>query len=659
MSSFLLEQLQKASLASLRDRVAASVRLLWSQSAILRTESEKLVRVTLQGSSAITTASDREKDHLILKVNLITSSYASNIDIERDRIHSLTSTEGQTFLETFIESHMSVALPELCALHPCHARVTFLSVWLIRKQASAQRGPLMRFLSSYARRKLGEVSSISAKQFKKSMDAIIISVEARDISSSEFKNNEVNQKEGIDSSNLRSSIPVFENSVQNGVDEKFLLMDNKICLQSNSRKCRRRKELSSCFIELSLFFSIQDHCVVHNAMDTIDNQVPETIPLSFNNFMTKGQKFICFNALKKSSFHESGSLNSMTCLGKILSDRLLIAVTFQNKVARMCEAVHGLVEAVAACVGDFIEEKENKLIVTESISSAIPSIKPSLVSPSGSNTNSWASITSPKIYGEDAVLKDISLEDEYQQQILSYIDVITAIENMRILMISMINWAVEEKEKCDLTFNGCSEVAGKLSIQIVKMMTLCLPSLLYIDSFLRQGTDQSEIPKININPFCPCMTKCSNNHSTMDWDKFISLEDHSSLIKLGCQYPSDIIIIAEALNLITQESLTFIITASARASTLAYYTSCKNLPLLKKNLPITMICLIGRYFLYSDHIFDRDRSGDNEDSLKGLKLIFNGLCENKCEWCKDPSSQDAIKMYLNPEILNIIVKLSK
>jgi hypothetical protein len=640
--------------------VAASVRLLWSQSAILRTESEKLVRLTLQGSSAVTAASDQEKDNLILKVNLITSLFASNIDIERDRIHSLTGTEGQTFLETFIESHMSVTLPELCALHPCHARVTFLSVWLIRKQASAQRGPLMRFLSSYARRKLGEVSSISAKQFKKSMDALIISVEARDISSSEFNNNEVNQKEGIDPLNLRPSIPIIEISVKNGVEENSLFMDNKKCLQPNSRKCRRRKELSSCFIELSLFFSIQDHCIVNNAVDTIDNHVPETVPISFDHFMTKGQKFTCFNTPKKASFHESESLNSLICLDKMLSDRLLIAVTFQNKVARMCEAVHGLVEAVAACVGDFIEEKENKLVVTEPISSTIPSTKPSLVPSSGRvPTNSWAAITSQKISGEGTVSKDISLEDEYQQQILSYSDVLTAIENMRILMISMINWAAEEKGKGDLTSNGCSEAAGKLSIQIVKMMTLCLPSLLYIDSFLRQGIEQSEIRFSISNPFYSCMTKCSSSHSTMDWDEFISLEDHSSLIKLGCQYPSDILILAEALNLITQESLTFIITASARASTLAYYTSCKNLPFLKKKLPITMICLIGRYFLYSYHICNRNRSGNHEDSLRGTKLIFNGLCENNCEWYKDPSCQNAIKMYLNPEILNIIVKLSK
>jgi hypothetical protein len=656
MSSFLLEQLQKASLASLRDRVAASVRLLWSQSAILRIESEKSVRITLQDGFDVSTTSDLDKDNLIMKVHSIASSYTSNIEIIRDRIHGLTASEGRSFLETFIESHMSVALPELCALHPCHARVTFLSVWLIRKQASAQRGPLMRFLSSYARRKLAEVSSISAKQFKKSMDALIISVEAKEDSLSEFKNDEMNQKEVINPLNLRTSTSIIEVSVKNSVQEDYLPMNSMKCLQPSRRECRRRKVVSSCFIELSLFFTIQDN---------VDKRVPEITPISFDNFMTKGRKFKCFDALQKVSIHDTETLNLTGSLDETKSDGLLTAVEFQNKVVRMCEAIHGLVEAVAACVGDLIEEIEDELLLTESSSSIIPNSKPSLLPPSGRiPTTSWAAIASHKISGECTIPKDVSLEHEHEVQTLSNTDVLIAIENMRTLMISMIYWAAGEKEKVELNFKGCSEAAGKLSIQIVKMMTSCLPSLLYTDSFLRRETNQSELRNRVSNPFCSCMTKCINSHSTMNWDKFVSLEDSSSLIKLGCQYPSDILILAEAVNLITQESLTFIIMASARASTLAYYNSCKNLPLLKKKLPITLICLIGRCFLYSYHISDRllmnpDSSVNQKDSLMGTKIIFDGLCDSSSEWYKDPSSQDAIRMYLNPEILNIIVKLSK
>jgi hypothetical protein len=546
---------------------------------------------------------------------------------------------------------MSVALPELCALHPCHARVTFLSVWLIRKQASAQRGPLMRFLSSYARRKLGEVSSISAKQFKKSMDALIISVEAKDDSLSGFKNDKMNQKEVVNPSDLKTLTSINEVSVKNDVEENCLPMNSMKCLQPSSRECRRRKEVSSCFIELSLFFSVQDD---------VDKQIPEITPISFDYFMTKGKKFNCFDALQKGSIHGSESLNFPGSLDETKSDGLLTAVEFQNKVVRMCEAIHGLVEAVAACVGDLMEEIEDELLLTESNSTVIPISKPSLQPPSGRiPTTSWAAIASQKTAGE----KNISLEQE-QVQTLSDTDVLITIENMRTLMVSMIYWAAGEKEKGDLDSKGCSEAAGKLSIQIVKMMTLCLPSLLYIDSFLRRETNQNELRNRVSSPFCSCMTKCLNNHSSMNWDKFISLEDPSSLIKLECQYPSDILILAEAVNLVTQESLTFIIVASARPSTLAYYTSCKNLPLLKKKLPTMLICLIGRCFLYSYHIANRslmnpDSLVNQKDSLVGTKVIFDGLCESSSEWYKDFSSQDTIRMYLNPEILNIIVKLSK
>lgn len=640
--------------------MAAAVRLLWSRSAILRTESEKLIRTNIEN--------DLEKECLLLQVNFITSAFASNIEIERDRILTLTATDGKAFLETFIEKHMSVALPELCALHPCHARVTSLSVWLIRKQASVQRGPLMRFLSSYARRKLGEVSSISAKQFKKAMDALIIPFGPLH----ELKNIEANQNDGNKLLNLKLSTPIIEISVK---EKNSPPTNSKRYLKLINQKCRRSEELSSCFIELRLFFAIQDQCVVQTVVDNINKSATEITPVSFNNFMTKRQKFNCFYVQQKVTYHESEYSNFTVC--QTINDGLLVAVTFQNKVARICEAVHGLVEVLAACVGDFMEIMDDEILVTKSYSSTASIIKAPSLSPTAPiPTTSWAAIASQKIAGECMSLKDSTLESECEDQnlidsntVLSYTDVQTMVWNMRVLMISMIHWAAEEKEKGDLDSKGCSEAAGKLSIQIVKMMTLCLPSLVYMDYFLSQELNQSEIPNRTSNPFCPCTTECSCSHlngnkDIMDWDKFISWGDRSALINLGYQYPSDTLILAEALNLISKDSLTFIIIASARASTLAYYTSCKNLPSLKKKVPAMLISLIGRYYLHSYHTFNRGYEinhnlSNHEDLSIGTKLIFDGLCLNNSKWYKDPSSQSAIRIYLNPEILNIIVKLSK
>ena len=154
MSGFLLEQTQKACLAHLKDRVAQSIRTLWALLAVLRgIYDEKTLEINLLFSQQRKGEGECTED-----IDKLTSAFHEAIEVEKEMVHTSTVTDAKKFLNSFIQIHLSAAIPELCAVHPCHARVTSLAVQLIHKQAKEQHGALLNFLSSYCARKLGEVS---------------------------------------------------------------------------------------------------------------------------------------------------------------------------------------------------------------------------------------------------------------------------------------------------------------------------------------------------------------------------------------------------------------------------------------------------------------------------------------------------------------------
>ena len=167
MSGFLLEQTQKACLAHLRDRVAESVRTLWSLLAVLRGIYDQKINEMIRLFYEEDIMQNKGEEECRNIIDNFKDNFSGAVEVEKKMVHTSTVTDAKKFLNSFIQTHLSVALPELLALHPCHVRVTSLAVQLIYKQAKEQHGALMNFLSSYCARKLGEVSELSIKQFKK------------------------------------------------------------------------------------------------------------------------------------------------------------------------------------------------------------------------------------------------------------------------------------------------------------------------------------------------------------------------------------------------------------------------------------------------------------------------------------------------------------
>lgn len=656
MCGFLVEEIQKACLAHLRNQVAESVRQLWSRVALLRAECEERVSVgrhenSLNASASVSTGMNASRSPGAI-VQDIVKEICVRLEVEKEAVHTAAVRDASAFLHSFIDTHMARALPELCALYPCHVRVTSLAVWLIRNQAAEQHAALLSFMSSYARRKLGEVSGISAKQLKNVTGALSIPL------------GRVAHQGETDAGNESPS------------REVNLALKGGSSTSSSSGSIKRKSEgrfdaINSCFKDIQIFFTTdqQSDC-------SSDENLPTT-PLDLCAFVSKHLNIRC-TATQPS---RTSPVNTQA------TERVtLLSSTFQNYTARMSEAVHALVESLATCVGDFVEEDRirtepgpvipgisdfSSTLHFPTLASAppIPGLGPG--SWSASPVVSWASLTSVKVVNDSKSVPQ-GIVTNVSRSRLSKSETIMGIENTRRMMIAMMSWAADMKTHGDGLLSERLEAEGKLSIQIVKLMTSCMPSLLYLDAFLcnnstststarcspRGNTVEMQIavaPKKDVNN--DIVDQITNNASALKGDGAGDGDEYR------CVLPSGVLIKCYTLDIISVSSLSFILTATSRQSTLNYYTSCKHLPLLRVILPPKILDFIGRCYL----VVYREKGAKTDmrkitDLCSDLSLaahaISVGLTSSNCDWCKVQSNLRAVQIALDTDTMNIIVRLS-
>jgi hypothetical protein len=706
MSGFLLEQTQKACLAHLRDRVAQSVRTLWGLLAVLRgIYDEKINEFNLLFS---------EKDPLLSKgeedcredINNLMNAFYEAVEVEKETVHTSTVTDAKKFLNSFIQTHLSVALPELCALHPCHVRVTSLAVQLIHKQAREQHGALMNFLSSYCARKLREVSELSTKQFKKATRSYLYSV-PRGILENENENEKENENENLHG-DLRPSIPLHPPQSLNGHNTK----DNNTHRPRVDWSTNRRMEISNILNEINLFFTITDH--LSGSTAPLDVTVPTQV-IEISSFIS--------------------TVHNVRCLGVhncSISDR-----KFQNGLVQISESLHALVESVTACVGDHMGQNDmgrNKAVVDEkaivkldgdSDSDAVVKREdfPTLLCPGMKNPisfpmpvpmhlpmpaplpvpmswtvpvpitaptavpmsiASWSSIASRNnLSGLKVSADDWNVLEQLPNNMLTHTELMTTIENTRRLLLSMIVWANATRISTTVTTFQGLEVAGKLSIQIVRLLTQCMPSLIYWDVFLyislsglstdtlrrlEWGSGPDREPGLRRGTGLVGLglkDRGDNIDNIEEWEAFLGLKKSASCCsKEYSLHPTDVLMTATSLRLISMESMIFIITTAARPSSLNYFSSCKYLPYLIENGPIIIMRLIGRYLL-SRIVTECRRLRDN-DPNSSLDIIiavgisvFDGIHSSSSDfvWVKDPQVRNWMNQNVDAELVNLLLKL--
>ena len=609
-----MEEIQKACLAHLRNQVAESVRQLWSRVALLRSECEERVSVGRHVNPLNTSASVGGGVSTSISTSVSTSGSGSGstgagrspgaivqdivrdicvrLEVEKDAVHAAAVKDASAFLHSFIDTHLIAALPELCALYPCHARVTSLAVWLIRNQAAEQHAALLSFMSSYARRKLGEVSGISAKQLKNVTGALSIPL-------GRVHEGETDARSGSPSRKVNLALKIGNTAPSSG-----------------SVKCRSEGmivTMNSCFKELQLFFTLDQQSISCSSVE--GNPIK---PLDLCTFVSKHLNIRC----------TSTQPSSTPPINNQATERItLLSSTFQNYTARMSEAVHTLVEYLAACVGDFMEDDRirtdpepvipdisdfTSTLHFPTLASApqIPGLGPGSGSWTAQPVVSWASLTSVKAANTTVPQGNMNITSVSKTR-LSKSEILIGVENMRRTMIAMIKWAAKMKTQGDGNLSARLEAGGKLSIQIVKLMTSCIPSLLYLDAFLCSTSTSTSSTygspgRRTVEVHIPCVSKGDVNNDLVDrithnvpTPKGVEegVSPYGDGDGVGSFLPSWVLIECYTQDIITVSSLSFILTATSRQSTLNYYTSCKNLPLLRVILPTKILDFIGRCYL--------------------------------------------------------------
>jgi hypothetical protein len=161
------------------------------------------------------------------------------------------------------------------------------------------------------------------------------------------------------------------------------------------------------------------------------------------------------------------------------------------------------------------------------------------------------------------------------------------------------------------------DMKGKLVIDIVKFFTLSLPSLLYLDAFVR---------------------------------KSIIVDNKLIIDKL--YYPSDCLLKVTRNRLINSNSLIRLLKSTCRPSTVSYYESCKELVGFKLIIKLISLDLIGRY------LSSRTDLGLDINSYTSSSLAaWTGDSEES--WYNDPSTRYSIKTLFGSELSSLITQLAK
>lgn len=510
MSGFLLEHMQKAGLARLRGAVADAVVTLWARSATLKLRAEGAHRTVLAAtpspSQDVIHSLDYDHGHSHSRghgSSAAETEFARLLEAEKDAVFAATVSDGSDVLQSLVEHRLSNALQELLALYPCNERVTRLAVWLIRRQARAQRGPLLNYLSSYLSRKLAEVVEASIKQAKKAIDEMGSS--GRDgstcLSPTIGDSGCDRQTAPTPAWLLHRSPKDGDESSPNSVSAAVSDMgsDAGTVEAAAAPSPHAMAALTGAFKEINLFFSAP------------------TSAFTSDTFTT-------------------AKVAPVVCRGPAVSEGAS-AVAFLNGVARLIEAVQALVLAVARCLAE--------VGVGSSCSSAHMRVM---------------------------------------------------VENTCTLFHAMVRWTRTEKTHGVLLPHS-SELVGKFSILLVKLLTLTAPALFYLDAVVRP------------------------------------------LREKGCQLPSDGIWAFEDGGLITPESSSFILVTAARSSTMVYYTHCKGLTGLQAVVPEIMLAYIYRYY--------------------HLRKPSSFHPHGTVKWYNDMDKRSDIKTVLGNEVFTIVANLMK
>lgn len=158
----ILEHVEVSCFGHLREKVAVAIRELWSRSALLRAEYDDLLKKLSSNTSLY-----------------IVTTFQEKLTDEVDRMHSQTVEDGRLFLDDFIPTHLSTALNDICKMYPCHERVHKLACDLVKNQIKAQHAPLLSSITTYSRRKLEEVCTISVQQLQKAIDGQLLADEKK------------------------------------------------------------------------------------------------------------------------------------------------------------------------------------------------------------------------------------------------------------------------------------------------------------------------------------------------------------------------------------------------------------------------------------------------------------------------------------------------
>lgn len=175
-------------------QVAEAVRELWAESADIKGEiSDEMKALAIaspvrsgNGGPDGTNSLAQSKDRFDLcgagsdgVANGATSSsrhmdvFAKALSSSSERILSKLMKSAAEFLDGFLSEHAPHAIREMCTVCPTHERVSSLAAHLIEKQIRSQHASLLKFICSYAQRKLEEVHLAAVKQFGKSWVDII------------------------------------------------------------------------------------------------------------------------------------------------------------------------------------------------------------------------------------------------------------------------------------------------------------------------------------------------------------------------------------------------------------------------------------------------------------------------------------------------------
>jgi hypothetical protein len=136
MSFRLLDHVRGACIAQNRERVGAAMRELVAHEFSLRTESD-------------------------------TSRFKDQLETHMKRVLYSTVSEGEQFIDDFVDNFTKSTLTQMLQLYPVNPRVLKMAVYFINRHFYAEKAPLLAHLKDYCARKMNALCVLSANLHEK------------------------------------------------------------------------------------------------------------------------------------------------------------------------------------------------------------------------------------------------------------------------------------------------------------------------------------------------------------------------------------------------------------------------------------------------------------------------------------------------------------